>query len=257
MVGLIDVLASFLVALAAVTIVFVVAYSRNRRYDLIDSAWGPLFVVIAWYGFFSHARMTLAGFILAIMVTVWGLRLSGHIFKRWLGATAEDPRYIELRQNWPKRAFDLQNYTRIYVVQALLATLVSLPVTIFMASQQDFNNLYIAGLLIWIVGFCFEVVSDQQLSQFIRSRKGELMTEGLWRYSRHPNYFGEITLWWGVAIMALSAPLGWLGVVGSITITVLIVFVSGVPPAERRMAKKEGWETYRDRTSVVIPLPRR
>jgi steroid 5-alpha reductase family enzyme len=115
------------------------------------------------------------------------------------------------------------------------------------------------GLIVWATGFFFEVVGDWQLAHFIKnpSNKDKLMQSGLWQYSRHPNYFGEITQWWGIFLLALSLPFGWMTIVGPLTITSLILFVSGVPLLEKKYAGRADFETYKKRTSKLIPLPKR
>lgn len=198
-----------------------------------------------------------SGVVVVAMVLVWGLHLSSHILARWFRAPAEDTRYVELRQSWPAQHMALQVYVRIYLVQALLAVVIALPAVVYLANQTLVSPLVIAGITIWSIGFVLELVADRQLASFIAqpSNKGKLMRSGLWRYSRHPNYFGEITMWWGIAVVALSASYGWLGLIGATTLTLVMRYVSGVPPAERHAAKKPGWADYRRATSALIPWP--
>jgi len=115
------------------------------------------------------------------------------------------------------------------------------------------------GLLLWLTGFYFESVGDWQIDRFIRNEanRGKIIQEGLWRYSRHPNYFGEITMWWAIFIIALGSPYGVFGVIGPVIITFLIVFVSGIPLAEKAIESMPGIEDYKRKTSVLIPLPPR
>ena len=113
----------------------------------------------------------------------------------------------------------------------------------------------LAGLIVWMVGFVFETVGDLQLEAFVAHNPGKLMTKGLWKYSRHPNYFGEMTQWVGIGVMALSVDYGWVSLIGPFVITYLLLFVSGIPPAERRSSKRPGWDDYKRRTSAVVPLP--
>ncbi len=110
-------------------------------------------------------------------------------------------------------------------------------------------------MLVWLTGFSFEAIGDRQLAAFIRdpANRGQLMTGGLWSYTRHPNYFGEAAMWWGMAMLALSAPNGWLGLVGPLVITILLLFVSGVPLLEKKYAGRPDWEEYKKRTSIFIP----
>ena len=248
---------SFLTACLVLVCVYVIAYIRARRFDLIDAAWGALFVVIAWYNFAESMTKTPAGLVLAVMVSVWGVRLCTHIFVRWLRSVHEDARYVELRSSWPNNLVALQILVRIYIVQALLGCIVSLPVIIYMQDQSRFNVWNSIGIIVWLIGFCIEGVADWQLARFIRNTKGALMTTGLWRYSRHPNYFGEMLVWWGFTLFALGVPFGWVGICGALVITLLLRFVSGVPLAEKRLSKRPGWSQYAQRTSMIVPLPPR
>ncbi|HET7629739.1 MAG TPA: DUF1295 domain-containing protein, partial [Candidatus Saccharimonadales bacterium] len=133
-----------------------------------------------------------------------------------------------------------------------------LPVTLINHSNSlDLSGLALAGGLVWLVGLSLESIGDRQLRHFMSNpdNKGKIMNRGLWRYSRHPNYFGELTQWWGIFIIALAAPLGWIGFIGPLVLTLLILFVSGIPLSEKRQAKKPGWSYYKKRTSVLVPLP--
>lgn len=251
-----DVLISFGWALAFLTVVFAYGYYR-KRYDIIDSAWGPTFVVIAFSMLVQHGIRNSVSIILFLMVLVWAVRLSGHVFSRFLRSNEEDPRYVELRKKWPQTLLPLQVFVRIYVVQAVAATLISLPVIFVFAS--GYVNLAIAslGIAIWLVGLIIEAAADSQLKIFLSvpENRGKLMTDGLWGYSRHPNYFGEILLWWGIGIIGYSTVYASFSFIGPAVITLLIMFVSGIPPAEKRSSKKPGWKEYAKKTNVLIPWP--
>ena len=121
----------------------------------------------------------------------------------------------------------------------------------------SFNFVDGLGILIWLIGFFFESVGDAQLKSFVSKpiNKGRLMQTGLWRYTRHPNYFGEVTQWWGLWLIATNAPNGWLGIIGPLTITILILKVSGIPLLEKKMIENPEFAEYKKRTSVFIPLP--
>jgi steroid 5-alpha reductase family enzyme len=161
-----------------------------------------------------------------------------------------------MRQSWRGSHESLQVYGRIYLTQALLATVVSLPVIIIMSAPPvGVSVLSLVCLAVWLGGFIVEVVADRQLRLFIRqsTASGRLMMDGLWRYSRHPNYFGELVQWWALGLMALTVPLGWLGLLGPLLLSFLIVYVSGIPPLEKAFAKRPGWVAYVARTSALIP----
>lgn len=247
-----------LAAVAFLSLVFVLA-QRIKRYDIIDAAWGPTFIVVCLASYFiaySPAVLNLCLLVIG-MVTLWGLRLAWHIGKRKVGSKVEDARYVELRRNW-KGNLAVNMYFRVYMVQAILATIICIPVihiNLFDGSQLTVFAL--VGLMIWLAGFICEVISDRQLKVFLADKdsKGKIMQSGLWRYSRHPNYFGEITQWLGIGIIAMGVMPWWVGLIGPITITFLILYVSGIPPTERRFEGRDGWSEYKAKTSVLVPLP--
>lgn len=253
-------------ALLFMTIIFLIAL-RIRRYDLVDAAWGLTFIVVALTSFLLQDGPLFeldAALLVTLLVIVWGTRLSWHIIKRIKHTDREDPRYVELRKKW-RGNLKVNVYTRIFLLQAVLATLISVPVihvNLFATPELATANLanvlfWTIGLLVWTKGFYFEKTADDQLRAFVNDpkNKGKLMTSGLWKYSRHPNYFGELTQWWGIFLICLSTPFGWVGVVGPVLISYLILFVSGIPLSEKRFEGRPGWAEYRDRTSVLIPLP--
>ena len=249
--------ASVVAALIVVTVAFCIALARTRRYDIIVVAWGMLFVAIAWTNVIINDANSI-GLLVAMMVTIWASRLSFHIVRRWLRSDHEDRRYVELRKTWPQRLLPLQMFIRIYIVQALLACIVTLPVISLIYSHQEFGTYVAVGAIVWLSGLVIETIADRQLRQYMASSKpGGLMTKGLWSYSRHPNYFGEILVWWGIAIMGIGTEFALLGFVGALVISCLIIFVSGIPPSERGMKTRSGWEAYKKRTSVLVPLPKR
>lgn len=263
---------SFLFCLSAaivfMSLVFLIA-RRIGRYDIVDAAWGLCFIVVVAMSFTLQNRAWFeldAGLIATILVLIWGLRLSLHIVRRISSTESEDARYIELRKSW-KGNVAYNVYTRVYLLQAVLATFVSIPViyvnlfgTPYDATQSFASvTIWSLGLVIWFIGYAFEVIGDDQLRKFManKNNKGKLLTGGLWKYTRHPNYFGEVTQWWGIFIICLSVPLGWIGIIGPALISYLILFVSGVPLSERRFEGRPGWSDYKTRTSAFLPLPPR
>lgn len=248
---------SWLCGFIFLNLVFLYAYGK-KRYDVIDSAWGMTFIVIALFSFFAGVQTDIA-WLCTILVIVWGLRLSMHIFARFLRSDREDPRYVELRKSW-RGSVAINTYFRIFLVQSILAFMVSLPVVaINYYAKTDWNILILLGIVVWLFGLFFEKTADRQLRDFVSNVKnrGKIMNKGLWKYSRHPNYFGEITLWWGMFLIAFGATSVWWSVIGSLTISILIIFVSGIPPSERRFEGKKGWKEHKSSTSVLVPLPPR
>ncbi len=250
---------SLLLAAAFMSGVFIMG-REMKRYDVVDMAWGLVFIVIAlgtllYYGLSVGGDIHWGKLLVTSLVAVWGSRLATHIGHRLQRTTEEDHRYVELRAKW-RGNIERNIFFRIFMTQALLATVISLPVIFINSSDMIIVPAFlIAGTIIWLIGFIFESVADLQLEQFVTQKKGELMTQGLWKYSRHPNYFGEMTQWWGIGLMALSVDYGWVSLIGPIVLTFLLLFVSGVPLAEKSSTARKGWKEYKRRTSVVFPLP--
>lgn len=257
--GVLELLPYVAVGLTGALVVQIIAYVsalRQKRVDVIDIAWGMSFIgIIAALRIYEPSNAAWV-YVVDLLVLIWGARLSFHIYRRFRRSKIQDERYTSLMSKWPANRRWLQAFLKLFVTQAILATIISLPVIIIHASQPPTQSFVIIGVAIWLIGFAFETTADWQLKQFIaHNKQGELMMDGLWRYSRHPNYFGEITMWWGITLMACSTPLWWIGLIGALTITYLICFVSGIPPAEARAKTKPQWEKYRIETSVLLPWP--
>jgi steroid 5-alpha reductase family enzyme len=240
---------------------FMFAISRFlRRTDVVDAAWGPAFVVAAGTAFILNQFELVLGAnvqtLATVLVLVWAARLSLTIGMRLL-RKSEDQRYIDLRKQW-KGNEPFNTFLRIFAVQALLATVISSAVIhVNLSLPAPLGVFAYIGLAVWLVGFFFEAVGDWQLKSHLADpkNKGKLMTRGLWKYTRHPNYFGEATMWWGIFIIVLSTPYGWLGIITPAIITYLLLFVSGVPMTEKAFEGRPGWKAYARRTSKFLPLP--
>lgn len=170
---------------------FIVSLIKKRN-DVADVAWGLGFVVLAWSSLLISANFQWRSLLVVLLVSVWGLRLFWHIGRR-NQQKLEDARYAKWRRNWGK-CFLVRSYFQIYILQGALLFLIALPILVINKnSNSTINSLCFLGLIIWIIGFYFEVVGDAQLKKFIEkpSNKGKIMTSGLWKYTRHPNYFGE------------------------------------------------------------------
>jgi steroid 5-alpha reductase family enzyme len=234
---------------------FVVARLSNRA-DVVDTAWGLGFVYVAWVAWLIQGKPSGVPLWIVLFVTVWGVRLALHIGTRNI-RKPEDHRYVVFRDKW-KPKFWQTAYVRIFLLQGvLLLTISSTAVAGIVAKKQGFVPVVILGFIVWVIGIICEAVADYQLRIFVKTKKpGEIMQTGLWRYSRHPNYFGEITAWWGAALVGLS--LGqWWAVLGAGVITLLITKVSGVPLLEQHYAENKAFQEYKKHTSILIPLPRR
>jgi steroid 5-alpha reductase family enzyme len=225
-------------------------YAKN---DLADLAWGLGFAGLAWMTAAYNSAWGWSNLILVGFVTVWGVRLFAHIFARNVGKP-EDFRYAQMRQQWGGYAA-INSFIRVFMLQGLLMLLVSAPVWFLNTGyKSDFHWWFLAGVVVWVIGFFFETVGDWQLKKFISdpNNKGKIMTQGLWRYTRHPNYFGEVILWWGVYLMALAYA-GWWTIIGPLTITYLILKVSGIPMLEKKYENNKEFQAYKARTNAFFP----
>lgn len=236
-------------------IAFYVLAQVKRNYSLVDIAWGLGFVLVAALSFPLAKTITVRQIITFLLVGIWGVRLAIHIYRRNRGKP-EDFRYQKMRKNWGRLA-PLKSFTHIFMLQGFLLLLIAYPLLLInIFPKGGFNILDIIGITIWGVGFFFEVIGDYQLSRFIKYEKkshGDIMTKGLWRYTRHPNYFGEALLWWGIFLVVLSTPYGWVAIFSPIVIDYLLLRVSGVPLLEKRYQDNEKYQSYAQRTNKLIP----
>jgi steroid 5-alpha reductase family enzyme len=185
---------------------------------------------------------------------VWGTRLTLHIFFRNRGR-GEDFRYAKWRKEWGRRVVP-RSFFQIFMLQGVFLVLIALPVVLANGSTgKNLMPLDVAGAAVWLVGFFFESVGDYQLSRFRKNpeNRGRIMTGGLWRYTRHPNYFGEAAIWWGIFLIALSVRNGWLGIISPLTITFLLLKVSGIAMLEKKYVGNSEFAAYARRTSAFFP----
>lgn len=230
----------------------------KRDVSIVDIFWGLGFVVIAW-NTFAHTDGYLGRkLILTVLTTIWGFRLALHIFSRSLGK-GEDRRYQQFREQWGDR-FPIVSLFTVFGLQGFLLWVISLPVQVGQTSALPAGIVWtdVAGILIWTVGFVFEALGDYQLSRFKANpeNQGKVMDRGLWRYTRHPNYFGEALMWWGIFAVTLSDLSNFWVIIGPITITVLLLKVSGVTMLEKTLKEtRPEYRDYMERTSTFIPMP--
>lgn len=245
-------LATLIALFVYMNVWFVIALLKKRN-DVADIAWGLGFVLVAWLAFFLGTQESV-GLLVALLVTLWGVRLSLHIYKR-NHHKSEDYRYQKWRQEWGKWV-NVRTYLQVFMLQGALLYIIALPILIVNHSRiNDVGISMVVGVLVWIVGFIFEVVGDRQLAQFVsnKNNRGKMLQAGLWRYTRHPNYFGEVTQWWGIWIIALGAPMGVYAIISPLLITFLILKVSGVPLLEEKMKRNPEFARYVARTNMFIP----
>lgn len=235
------------------TLWFLISLLKKRN-DVADVAWGLGFVLLAWTSFFLSGGSGVRGVLVGTLVSIWGLRLAWHIHSRHRGKP-EDFRYMGWRREWGNW-FYVRSYVQVYLLQGALLFLIASPVLMINKSGGEaFGFLNGVGVCVWSFGFIFESVADVQLARFANNplNRGKILQSGLWEYSRHPNYFGEVVQWWGIWMLALGVPRAWLGVIGPLTITIVILRVSGVPMLEKKMAENPEFKAYRRRTRMFFP----
>ena len=258
----------FATGLAVTAAVDVVAFGatwfaarRIARYNIVDVCWSLVILAMtaASFRWSVHAHGDLARRTLVLAMTaVWALRLAWHIHRRNRGH-GEDPRYTAILRKAPG---SVASYAvrRVFVPQAVIAFAVSMPLQIAMYQRGSRPFLDVLGALVFATGFLFEAIGDAQLARFIRDRSSdaEVMDRGLWRYTRHPNYFGESLLWFGLWLPAAGDWRGLAAVVSPVVVTYLVGFATGKPMLEKGMAKrKPAYADYMARTSGFLPLPPR
>lgn len=236
--------------------------------SIVDIGWGLGFVMVGVSLCILVSSEPKTIFRLTMtLVSIWGLRLFWHILKRKAGKP-EDWRYQNWRNQWGSNHW-WRSYFQIFVLQALLMCIIAAPLIVASISDvATLNWLMIVGLIVWAIGFTFEAVGDYQLDQFILKRNkavesstkkkpkvDRIMKTGLWRYTRHPNYFGEITQWWGLWIIVASLDYGWFALISPLLISFLLLKVSGIPMLEKKWAKDKEFKKYKAKTSALIPLP--
>lgn len=231
----------------------------KRDASIVDPIWGLGFVLVAWAVRVSVDGNATRQWVLVALTTIWGLRLSIYLYWRNHG-TGEDFRYQAMRRHWGARFWWVSLFT-VFALQGALMWVVSLPVQLGQVPDDPgLGVLGVIGIVVWAVGLAFEAVGDAQLARFKRdpANKGLVMDRGLWRYTRHPNYFGDACVWWGIALVAAESGLGAIGIIGAIVMTVFLRRVSGVTLLEKSLVKRRpGYEDYVARTSPFVPRPPR
>jgi steroid 5-alpha reductase family enzyme len=228
-----------------------------KNASIVDIVWGLGFVITSWVLALTIDGDSTRQILLAVMVGAWGLRLGGYLAKRNIGH-GEDWRYKAMRKKKGPR-FGLISLVTVFGLQGVLMWVVSLPV---MFGNSDatpgVGPLAVIGVMVWAVGLSFEAVGDWQLAKFKKdpNNAGKVMQTGLWSLTRHPNYFGDALLWWGIGIVGAETGTGVIGFIGPVVMTVFLLRVSGVPMLERSLMKRrEGYAEYAARTSAFIPRP--
>ena len=226
----------------------------KKRADIVDVAWGPGFIVISSVLLLQRGDFNPRALLTWALVTLWGGRLAWHIHRRNHGKP-EDFRYAQWRQEWGQ-SFLWRSWLQVYLLQGVLMMIVAGAILQIMSrSQGPLTALDALGVLVWVIGFGFEAIGDAQLTRFKRdpAHRGKVIQHGLWRYTRHPNYFGEVVLWWGIWLLGAGLPGAAFSVLAPATITFLILKVSGIPMLEAKYAGNPEFEAYKQRTSAFWP----
>lgn len=247
------IIGSLLLIVAYFSLFFLVAQIIKNN-SIVDIGWGIGFVVVAWFSLLAAGNVTGRSLLVTGLVTVWGVRLFYHIIKRNWGKP-EDFRYANWRKEWGKFVV-VRAFFQVFMLQGLMMMIIAAPILLVnVSSDRSFGAPEMLGLAVWLIGFYFEAVGDKQLADFLKNpaNRGKVMKSGLWRYTRHPNYFGEATMWWGIFLIAVSAQNGLLGIISPVTITYLLRFVSGVPMLEKKMMQRPEFVEYARETNAFIP----
>lgn len=247
---------SLAAALLAMGVTALVA-RRLGRVAIVDVTWGLVFALIAWVCV-ATGEQSARSILLALLVTLWGGRLAVHILRRSRGK-GEDPRYQEMLERVPPQERFSYAVRRVFGVQALAAWFVSLPLQVAATTDRPLGLVAWIGVALFAVGIFFEAVGDAQLQAFKSdpANKGKVMDRGLWAWTRHPNYFGDSAVWWGLWLVAAEAWPGVLTVLSPAVMTYFLTYATGARLLDRFMADRPGYREYMERTSGFLPMPRK
>ncbi|QSE96479.1 DUF1295 domain-containing protein [Fulvivirga lutea] len=223
-----------------------------KRNDVADVSWGLGFVLVCVY-LLIKSDITTPLLISCSLVIIWGLRLSIYIAIR-NSKNSEDFRYKQWRDEWGTN-FYWRSFLQVYLLQMLILLIISAPLLLLASGSINKSPDALTWLiiLVWFIGFVWQAVADYQLFIFKKNSSGKVMKTGLWKYSRHPNYFGEIVMWWSLYFLTLSFGSSLLGIISPILITYLLFNVSGVPMLEEKYKKNQEYQEYVDSTPAIFP----
>jgi steroid 5-alpha reductase family enzyme len=221
--------------------------------SIVDSLWSLIFLALCTTYFLLNESSTTRGIVVLVLVTVWALRLSAYItWRNW--GEPEDTRYQAIRRKYSPN-FAFKSLWIVFLLQGALAWIISLPLLAAVTGSRPLNAIDAVALLLVLFGILFESIADAQLAAF-KARpgsQGQVMDQGFWRYTRHPNYFGECCVWWGLYLFALAAG-GWWSIVSPLLMTFLLLRVSGVVMLEKDISERRpGYRAYIERTNAFIP----
>lgn len=229
---------------------------KLKNVSIVDLFWGVGFVVVNAFYVFMSGDLTIRKYLMLVLVTIWGLRLSFYLAWRNMGH-GEDFRYREFRKKYGPQRYWWISYFQTFLLQGVLTMIISLPLLgVSMGNTSDSLNLLdYCGILVWVIGFAFEAGGDYQLARFKNNpqNKGKVMCTGFWKYTRHPNYFGDSAVWWAYALFSIAAGSYWQAI-GSVVMTLLIIKVSGVALLEKTLnTTKPQYAEYIRKTNAFFP----
>ncbi|PKM55855.1 MAG: steroid 5-alpha reductase [Firmicutes bacterium HGW-Firmicutes-5] len=222
--------------------------------SIVDIGWGGGFVILAIAGLILGKQLSAAHLLTTALVLLWGVRLVIHLAKRNIGKP-EDYRYVQMRVRWGNKWPRLKAFLNVYMLQMVVMYVVALPIIALVGKSVDLGIFSLIGSIVFVIGYLFEVIGDEQLRRFkaLPENRGKIITSGLWRYTRHPNYFGEAMIWWGIYLTVLEAPGTMWTFIGPLLITLFLRYVSGVPMLEKKYKDREDFKAYKAVTPVFVP----
>lgn len=244
---------SAVIIFCSVTILYFVAQAK-RDNSIVDIFWGVGFCLVAVGVFLVKGESTPRQWLLLSLILIWGVRLAWHIGSRNRGR-GEDFRYAAWRKEWGNTQW-WRSYLQVFLLQGAIMWIISIPIVLVMSQPNvPLNVLDLAGGLLWVFGFYFEAVADRQLARFKAdpANKGRMIQTGLWALSRHPNYFGEITMWWGIFLISLNMSGWYWAMLSPVLLTFLIARVSGVPLLERKYRTHPDFAAYAEKVPELVP----
>lgn len=246
---------ALLLILALMTTLWVVSV-MIKNVSIVDLFWGLGFVIVNAYYFYASGEFFTRKILILILVSIWGLRLSIYLALRNIGK-GEDFRYKEFRKNYGPKRYWWISFFQTFLLQGILMWLISLPLlgANFYTDTNELSVLDYFAIFVWIIGFIFEAGGDYQLASFKKNsaNKGKVLNTGLWRYTRHPNYFGDSAIWWAYGLFCIAAGSYW-PVLGAVVMTLLIIKVSGVALLEKSLkTDKPEYNDYIQKTSAFFP----
>lgn len=247
--------AAFFLIMVLMGILWLVYFFRKKA-NIVDIGWALSFVLASWVYLLIGQGFAPKKWVMTAMVTIWGCRMAWQLYQRYI-SFPEDPRYQELRNNWGPQN-DAVKFFIMFIFQGVLALILTIPfIIVGTAANPGWQGIEVIGVLLWLIGVAGEAMADHQLFQFKQNpaNQGKVCQDGLWNYSRHPNYFFEFIVWLGFFFFALGTTGGWLAVIAPALMLVLLIQVSGIPLNEAAALKSKGeaYAEYQRTTSSFVP----